>query len=1015
MSFDATTMDADASFSLNYLELLDAYEDIPPKDDYQVYGLDGKSRPLSIQLLHKDSSAPEHPPKPIEIKAMCASDCSGYVATLHLDQDIAIVSMWYLNSAGTDGDESFKLVDEASVCLSLKTLQKYPNLGLAISRFGSHVVIFYAPLDDDLDAPWTDYPGPTSVQEAGFFDRWRFRLPGSRTRHKTQLRSSLGFGRFTWISDTELYMEINGNSLTLYGYRSEWYICHNIPLCVPSTSPPTWRAIKSSIKSFRDRYFVWLGDSRAMSIWDLHPEDMRIVSIIATKDLPIQDSYHPGINTYIRDSGDCIVRFSNNGKVLAIARGHQIRKYLISSGTEVGSVDTHILGPNCAVVDLVWSLDGMTLWIHFRDSSNLCEYLISLQVESSTWGQKRYLCSGPLVSARFINGRAFAIHGSTLDISHFYSLQEENTPGAITATICSEACEQQLDLTSTEMECSTDNGPRFRIEVVESQNIAELIMAAPGGENMVCLRFPIWRTSQQTNQDVSSYRELPLYAFFLSCGTRLVLISKTFVMLWGLPSHQGGHCNLVAMKKIFVTTVARAGVCAHNRWLNLDPGDGKDPLSTDLTSLDYVNYVDIPGCVDLFSSLISLYNDPASLGQPFANWQRAIISYVGRHLNACCVDDDSSNAFVKSLCEKWEQEGFDQFFKDLFLGANHAIRWVPAAEFPVRHDIAILFDNVLKNIRDFLLRRPHLHNDSNPIFYALEIIRDHQHRHPTMHTTLILHCIRNARRFGDTYFIWPVLESMQLMAKVDQHLALEVTRRMAYIPCKDQSAYRTFVIDNSEIYGDSRHLGAFFQRWFQRDSPKSRSLLCSGSKPVFQLTRPHEPDPETKYFKEKIFVISSGVLRTRNNGRRVLPLEAYDNPAIEGLLEHEWDIRVYACALTGRYEPVQAEMDGDNVAFFIIMTLYYIFSAIVMLNVLIDFVRLYCQYQVFYAATDEEVKAYYRKYFPDEAVDILERDQLMATDRNLTDKEESEVDVKEIQKELAEMKSMIQQLLVARS
>ncbi|KAI8605374.1 hypothetical protein EDD21DRAFT_350056 [Dissophora ornata] len=99
-------------------------------------------------------------------------------------------------------------------------------------------------------------------------------------------------------------------------------------------------------------------------------------------------------------------------------------------------------------------------------------------------------------------------------------------------------------------------------------------------------------------------------------------------------------------------------------------------------------------------------------------------------------------------------------------------------------------------------------------------------------------------------------------------------------------------------------------------------------------------------------------------------------------------------------------MDGDNIPFLITMTLYYMFSAIIMLNVLIgNSIGMPFDAKVYYTATDEEISAFNEKYSLQGDIAVLQQD-------NLSDKKSpEEMKLDKLQKDFDEMKIMLMQLL----
>ncbi|KAF9085400.1 hypothetical protein BGX27_003470 [Mortierella sp. AM989] len=242
--------------------------------------------------------------------------------------------------------------------------------------------------------------------------------------------------------------------------------------------------------------------------------------------------------------------------------------------------------------------------------------------------------------------------------------------------------------------------------------------------------------------------------------------------------------------------------------------------------------------------------------------------------NASNENNDYRQAVLRYITE-WEIEGFEEFFQDLVLGRDD-FRWV--SSFP----------------------KP----STNPIRFGIITARENPLRGIRFHRTLIKHCFRNALREGDTLFLKPIFGCMSLILE-DRHLGLEVTRQIAFIPVLESC--RDYIIENSAT---GQSLSPLKIPFFG----KKHIALHKLDNPTLRLRVPQALDQENKYFKKRLFVAPLAMLydiSLRDNvdespekydvgwralvnnslfESRAFPSEFFHNPALEALIQHEWNL-----------------------------------------------------------------------------------------------------------------------------
>ncbi|KAF9357884.1 hypothetical protein BGX26_002886 [Mortierella sp. AD094] len=878
-SFDECAPRAASTMRLNYLELLSAYLQLPPADNYVVYGTELENRLNSIRVCHGDYDMPE---KPVHIKAICVSDTQSHIATMSLVSGEATVKVWSLGN-DAEGNETFPCIATKQVTLSTQDFVRYPNMSVALSRDGTNIVVCQAPSDEDSVNSEEDL---TVVKESGKRNPFSFFLP----KPSQTVTACIGYGKFTTPSSKgEMFLRTDGNSILIYNISPEWSKVFSIPL--NNIIPPTWGIVKSCIESLRGPYFAWSGDPRALSLWRIDRGSM--VSFISTKDLP-QDGHVQNackvtdiIDDHMYHRSRWITRFSNCQQAVAVAGDHILHIFLMPSATLVKTLDSHIFGPDVTIVDLIWAESRPELSVLFHDeNNNHQEFLVSLKDECTNWSEEKSICSGAFATPHVTHSRTYTAHGSTVDICDITALQKARNFGTSPPGLCTEECEKKLgELTLGEMECRTESGLTFRIDIDEPAGVSEVVMINEPGISSICLRIPSIDISTDDDQSSKSSTELVLQTAFLNSNSRFIVFGTEFVMVWKLPLDQNERCELITMKKVDIGSETRIGLCAHDRWLSLEQGSSGEIFFIDLEPLQSINYINVPDCEEAFPFLVKFYDSGQSLSDDYwASWREALIRYVGRHLNSCPAWNKSSNSFLKKLCQTWELEDCEQwvarFLGDLLLSPGFDILWFPSAA-------------------------SSSHPKDNPIFYALEQFRDQPRRNPILHTLLIDHCFVNAKRAGDIFFLIPVLSCMQLITHFDEGLVLDITHRIAFIPIRDQDGYRSFILDNATDYRGPLKLNNLqfrsdhpFRPHFENIGIYSSSSKSNFTKPSLKLYRPQVLNHQAKHFKGKLYISPIAALWTIQDDHdslsewpvqgHALPLKAYDNPAFEAALEYKW-------------------------------------------------------------------------------------------------------------------------------
>ncbi|KAG0011075.1 hypothetical protein BGZ80_000968, partial [Entomortierella chlamydospora] len=842
------------SLPLHYLELTPARASQQRMNDRVVYGID--TVPLSLCCWESDI--------PIKITAFSISETEGYIGILYIiDSNVYCrVHNLGLSKRGETNDTIRETDDFYLFPLKdITTSTECPELRIAINRDGTQIALFRSLSDASLKIASTS----TEKLDFDLLIYLIIRKPEETSSIQVSARipsNTIGFPLLPPIP-TQLLP---------------------LPAMQNQQSVNTQLFAKEVIESAQGSVFAWLGDARAVSIWSI--EFGFITSFVPARNLPSAkgdsavESFNQG-----QASTNMMVRIAPHGRFMVIACGNQISKYLLPSATHVGTTDTTSrFESDCAILEISFQATGPKVLVVLQDNEKKSRLVAALEVESQQWSGEVAL---PFDSEELYTGvfsRIYDIHGPTIDIYpidlSMPTVRDHNRHSACTETALN------MDVIFGNQEYSPKVGEKFQLKTRDLDVTTELVLTYNNGERIRNWNFPK-REDHRLSQDISrantsvsggsSIADTAVSkAFFLEEHSRFVLVGAGYIQIWSLPEGNNGTCNLIAIVTEpkpttgggFQYSTPSLSVCPRMRHLTVTFGGSDNETIDMLASLPNGHIHQHK--IESQSTLVQLY--VAAKGN--SEYRQAILRYLTEAFAQCSTWDGSKDMFLYNLCENWETEGFEELLQYLVLG-QHAFRWI--SSFP----------------------KP----DTNPIRLGIDKSRESPQRNIQFHKTLIKHCIRNAIREGDTFFLKPILECMRLILD-DPSLGLEVTRQLAFIPVLESS--RNFIIENS-VTGHSLSLK------IPLINKKGQNALYKQDNPTLSLQNPQPPDPENKYFKNRLFVAPLAMLsefRPRgSNGSKIIIPEDYDiawwkndieyrglrypptfldNPALEALIQHEW-------------------------------------------------------------------------------------------------------------------------------
>ncbi|KAI8599493.1 hypothetical protein EDD21DRAFT_158937 [Dissophora ornata] len=716
----------------------------------------------------------------------------------------------------------------------------------------------------------------------------------------------IGFGKFTSLTNrSEVFLACDGASVSADLYCID--IKHLGSIITTShhritlqPSPPVPRTpaqrqldlhksfteAREVIKCAQGEYFAWLGDPSAISIWSVELGSM--ISFIPSSNLSSATGNIAGVQTaqsttQKQSSKRIITRIAPRGRYMAVADNGQIRQYLLPSGTLVGVIDiTKELGQEITVTDILW--DGGGLFVVYQDETVRTTFLAALNVEAQHWGERRVLPSSLMEHRMTVLQKIYTAHGPTLDISSVDDLVKVPS-----SEQCSDDCRHGVAGLSMKdisliQEHLTEDRRKFQFGAGDSLGRVNLLLLSPQGVQLRQWHFLTtgWQTpandentgstsdssdgnnNNDDNDDINNSNDRsPTFPVSFLDGTSLFLVPGAgHIQVWRLLEDELEPCKLIAvMTDPTASSIQRASrpvTCKHMRYLTVDYGEGRSETIDMLTDLND-RLVCMPNLFTrrVFPTLVQLYTAMACDDV----YRQALLQYTSQMYAQCSTWGWPKTLFLWMLCKEWETEGFDSFLQDLVQYPDFV--WIPTSYTDASH---------------------------NAIASGINTAREYPHRNIQFHRTLIRHCIQNATKGGDTFFLKPILDCMPLILE-DGKLGQEVTRQMAFIPVPESS--RTFAIENSVLSHNP------FGSWLP--FMRKRRTIYNEKNPILILQCAQPPDPQIKHLKKRLYVAPLAMLYglKTNHGEqwrkniRLIPHKftpkIFDNPALEALLLYAWN------------------------------------------------------------------------------------------------------------------------------
>ncbi|KAF9949936.1 hypothetical protein BGZ72_008322 [Mortierella alpina] len=736
------------------------------------------------------------------------------------------------------------------------------------------------------------------------------------------------------LSD-ELFIATDGNDIQIYNVHGDWRLLRVITLLSSEKLKDDALFAWDYIRSLHGRYFQWYDNyNNTIVFWDITTG--AVVSAFPRK----------GPWTMWTLNDDAITSISDDGSVLAFYRQGELITYRIASGTFLQS---SILPPSYQdVSEMRFIRQNSQLLISTgAQDEEFGPGKLGLVVDTATLSiQDRFLVpSGELAEWTPRYGNDTQLYIITQDAISLVEVEDYIVhPYTGRYLMRHNQCTGPLAPVSKQPATFTPAGLSFTAEIINSAR--SLQKSSPS---------VVVRVSNSSGRvrtfTIPPLPDRPDCTGEIDDKRKYIVISPVTLMIWALPtSFEGDFSLLLAWSTARLPSGNAWVICPHeqlyysSRTLQCEGGapvlypDADHPFTNEHAD----HFLDgLAIAMELFETA-----DDACCRQ-------AILGYVSSHINNYPVSGDPAANVMSKICSTWTLEFHEmqEHFTAALLSPGYA-RWIPRLDMDrPQNPLCILLEKCKKEPRAIGL---------------LEIIIDY--------------CIRQERDDKDPIFLLPITQCLgDIAARKKQHwdLALRTLQQLAYLPVRN----RGYIVDNHQI---AYPVGSLLKFWKQEQLPiykcKDPVLQLRSDKVAIEchdLTLDTFDNPalaaliEYKWQVERLFELRINrsvchyvtiIIRIFSEIRVFFLIFAGGILAFTIAIMH----LLYACLgdkcpepidggfplhfyqavsstyffMGGRYDSINSDLDSDSWAFHTMMIIYFFFTVILMLNVLIGLVNL---------------------------------------------------------------------------
>ncbi|KAF9177975.1 hypothetical protein BGZ51_008230, partial [Haplosporangium sp. Z 767] len=648
-------------------------------------------------------------------------------------------------------------------------------------------------------------PYPQEAQSTTALSTMATLRPSNEYKRFPEFKEFRGYGRFHITEnpnphvDQEFFIACHWDRIHIFSVHPKWCHLHTIVIGPQAFDMHITGSPSPYLAVMEPKYGI-------LSVWDI--EQDTLTSLVQPRG---SHTSHIQRRPRKRPTAD-VVAFSSMGHIVAAAWDKSITLHWISSGSPLG---TFTLPPGSSKVNNLRFLENDTLLLvnYNRDNGNHITEAIGVVLE--TYGMTvmdhfviPQACTAWIAPTVGSGMMFFSVHGPTLDLV---------VPYVLPRIPCTKECHQALTplrtcqhiITSRDpVEYSAPSGLRYRIEMLDELNSPpSFIISIYGRDAGESKKFEVRFTRQYFN---------PEQAFFLEDNLRLVVIADWYTFIWQLPATMDDDLKLGVVR--YQKARHHYSICLHQELYSQHRADDNQPEHIECR----FHNTDVQYFEREIRHMIAIYQvaDAAS--------RKAILQYIGPHLNSHCDSENPDDTFLATLCHWWvdiwllhEEESHNQFLSDLL--ASPASQWILRPDTPM---------------------------ESNPLWVLLDAANTRP-RAMQPAKLLIEHCFQNAKAAKEIGYLFPVLQCLGTSVDpkgLHTDLGAETLERLKCLPVKN----REYLIDHHSI-AHPPELRLDFWR-----SNKRPLYRCKD--PILQLASDVKLHDLNEYFKGELCVAPFSML-----------------------------------------------------------------------------------------------------------------------------------------------------------
>ncbi|KAK3823116.1 MAG: hypothetical protein J3Q66DRAFT_385581 [Benniella sp.] len=817
---------------------------------------------------------------------------------------------------------------------------------IAVSSDGLCVVLYQEPCDDNLvpvnssselprflfslKAKETyvtakDYQDTVCIQAMEMVEDITARSSMDQFIGYGKFMSNAAFGRSNGKEDNggskgDYFVACDQSRIVVYDVDHGWKPLYGIAIGGLYSMKSRMNQLRILHQSLQGPAFVWMEDFQNVSIWDVvSGTNVRYISVHDT-DRQSQDEIE-------------YIAVSPGGRLMALAGKDWIRTYFMESGIEISSkvieegniLNIEFLGQDHALVVAIEkpSMEQISMTM---DAMNLTSWNSPpMAFHSSSFSIQHVVRpSGKTMKGQKIGGVMMAVNHNVLEM---FAIPPPGVliPGGPLIG-CKEDCattkhqelkrrvyqqpgsDSQYHLV-TDFEERKVGNRQHKVTRVRLYSVNER-----GQERNVITIVPEpWKQSDVDDEESAS---VYVIASFIDSWPQFIVITSLGFQVWNLPYiSPDNRCEMVlywvrpcaedaiinGMMCNDVKSILGTRVCAHGECVRTSLGSSE---CIRIPKTNWITRTETLYCINSLSVLNSCYKGSST------ETKEAIVRYIVKHINHDPPEgtiDDVMMTIAQSI-RTWN---YSDIF-DAILRSTDG-KWIPRSS-------------------SINSRRPGTKAPTNPIMLLVMNAKKVPHS-LGMAEKMMDYCIRQAKSQCDPAFVLPVLSCLHLLAIGHPEIAIDITRRMAFIPVKNQD----FVVNNSILARPfwrpvwdriMRRSGAIYDYPSPAFQLRSQLPRISSSDISTHIEIPQEliVDPMNKTLKGPIYVVPysllwhytdedatarsiddvsvqpnpmkaiTTVIRTTLNpweGRTVRAnfsdLSYFENPAVGALVKYKWD------------------------------------------------------------------------------------------------------------------------------